>query len=177
MVSDMECIFCKIIRNEIQSFKIYESEKVVAVLDILPAARGQVLIIPKEHYQNFFEVPDDVIFEMFTLAKRISSILIEKFGAKGFHIVLNNGQVAGQTIPHVSVFVVPRYGNEQVVVGWQKNQASPEELASVQQELLRELGAVKLEKKVESSDKKEEKSDEELLKIVYMADVIKKRMK
>lgn len=170
----MECIFCKIVRNEVQSFKIYEDEKVVGVLDIMPASKGQILIIPKEHYENFYEVPDETILKMFSLSKLIGRIFVETFKAKGFHIIVNNGQIAGQTQPHICVFVVPRYGSEQVVVGWQKNQADPKELEEIMKKFIEEMSLGKIKEEKKESKKKE---NEELLKIVYMADVVRRRKK
>ncbi len=172
MVSDMECIFCKIIRNEVQSYKIYEDEKVLVVLDILPASRGQMIVIPKEHKENFHELDEETISKMFSITRLLSRILLEELGAKGVHIVVNNGEIAGQTQPHIVVNIIPRYGNEKVFVAWQKEQVSPEFLESVQKEITRHLF---VERKEERKEEKNE--EEELLRIVYLSDVVKKRSK
>jgi len=102
------CIFCKIIKGEIPSKKVYEDEKCVGILDINPASEGHVLILPKEHFQILPQIPEDLINHLFVVSKEISHSVLQAFGAKGTNIFVANGAVAGQRAPHFMVHVFQR---------------------------------------------------------------------
>lgn len=98
-----DCIFCKIVRGEIPADKTYEDDRFVAFLDIHPVSPGHTLLIPKEHHQWFYELPDDLYGELFALAKRLSSKLKEQQGAD--YIKLG---IVGVDVPHVHIHLIPR---------------------------------------------------------------------
>ncbi len=102
------CIFCKIIKGEIPSLKIFENDKVLAFLDIFPANTGHTLIIPKDHAENIFEMKEDTIAEIGKTSKIIANKLKEKLGAKGVSIFQSNGSSAGQEVMHFHMHLVPR---------------------------------------------------------------------
>lgn len=104
-----ECIFCKIIKGEIPSNKIYEDDEVLAILDISQATRGHTLVISKAHYPNFLATPKDIMHKVMDVAQRIGQVQIAILGAKGVNILTNVGIEAGQTIMHYHVHVIPRY--------------------------------------------------------------------
>lgn len=102
-------VFCKIVRGEIPSYKLYEDETVLAFLDISQVTKGHVLVIPKDHYDNFLSTPHDVMHKVMDVAQRIGQVLIKFMNAKGVNILTNNYEAAGQTVMHFHVHVIPRY--------------------------------------------------------------------
>ena len=106
-----DCIFCKIIRSEIPSTKVYEDSDVLGFLDIKPVNPGHTLVIPKKHYVNIHDMPDDLVGKVAIVAKKIADALL-KMGVKGVNIGMNNGKAAGQIVFHAHVHVMPRYGKD-----------------------------------------------------------------
>ena len=105
------CLFCKIIKGEIPCSKVYEDEDVLAFLDISQTTVGHTLVIPKDHYDNFLYVPKDLVAKTFSVAQKISQALVSGLGAKGVNILVNTNEVAGQTIMHFHIHVIPRYSS------------------------------------------------------------------
>lgn len=113
-----ECLFCKIIAGEIPSTAVYEDDDFKAILDVNPAARGHVIIIPKRHASNIYELEDEDAAKVFPIARRIASALQKTYGCDGVNILQNNGEAAGQTVFHLHVHVVPRYYGDSVQIKW-----------------------------------------------------------
>jgi len=132
----MDCIFCKIAKNYIPSYKIYEDSDIIAILDIYPANPGHILILPKEHFQDISKLPDDITGKIFVLAKYLSIILIQALNAKGINILLSSGETAGQRIPHIIVHLIPRYENDNINFVWDRKQVSNEVLSEIQKILV-----------------------------------------
>ncbi len=107
-----DCIFCKIIKGELPSSKIYEDEKTLAFLDIAPVNQGHALIIPKEHFPNIYETPDEVIAEMMKVAKKVSHAVKDAVRADGVNVTMNNNHAAGQIVFHAHIHVIPRFTND-----------------------------------------------------------------
>ena len=105
-------VFCKIVAGEIPCYKLYEDEDVLAFLDIMQVTKGHALVIPKEHYDTFLSCPEKLMHKVFDVAQRIGQIDIQFLGAKGVNILTNCYEVAGQTVKHFHVHVIPRYQNE-----------------------------------------------------------------
>jgi len=108
-----DCIFCKIVKGEIPSYKIYEDEKIFAFMDIQPINPGHILIIPKKHAKLIAELEDEIVGEIFKVAKKIN-IALRKSGIKseGINFFLADGKAAGQEVLHVHLHIVPRYKND-----------------------------------------------------------------
>lgn len=111
-MKDSNCIFCKIANGEIPSRTIYEDEDFRVIMDLAPATKGHSLILPKEHYKNIYEIADDTAAKVLPLAKKMATMMTEKLGADGFNIVQNNNEVAGQTVFHFHVHLIPRYNDD-----------------------------------------------------------------
>jgi histidine triad (HIT) family protein len=103
-----DCIFCRIIKGEIPSSKIFENEKVFAFLDIGPITKGHTLVVPKAHSENIFDIPEEDLCEVMKAAKKLSSAVKEATGSGGIVVGINNGKVAGQEVPHAHVHIIPR---------------------------------------------------------------------
>lgn len=104
-----DCIFCKIIKGEIPSYTIYEDDKMKAFLDVNPVSNGHVLLIPKTHYKNFLDTPDELIKEMYHIIKtKIYPLLEEKLKISGLSIC----QI-GKDVNHYHIHLIPQYENEE----------------------------------------------------------------
>ena len=103
------CIFCKIINHDIPSKVVYEDDEVLAILDISQITRGHTLVMPKEHMDDVLSCPPVLLSKLMCVAQKISKELIEKLDAKGINILTNAKEIAGQTVPHFHIHVIPRY--------------------------------------------------------------------
>ena len=105
----MDCIFCKIANGEIPSASIYEDEEFNVILDLGPATRGHALILPKAHYADLFEMPEEEAKKVIILAKKLLPVLKNGLNADGIQLVQNNGAAAGQTVFHYHLHLIPAY--------------------------------------------------------------------
>ena len=128
---DSNCIFCKIANGEIPSRTIEENDMFKVVLDVGPATKGHALILPKDHYTNLYDLPEDVAAEVYKTAKKIALKMKEKLGCDGVNIVQNNEEAAGQTVFHFHMHVIPRYKDDGQVIGWKPGQPTAEELDAI----------------------------------------------
>jgi len=106
------CIFCKIINKEISCPLVYEDNEVLAFLDINPVNKGHTLVIPKIHYKNIYETPDEILSSLITTAKKIAIKLKETMVAEGINIHMNNDAISGQVVFHAHIHVIPRLSND-----------------------------------------------------------------
>ncbi len=133
-----DCVFCKIIDGQIPSAAIYEDEDFRVILDISPASKGHALILPKEHYANLYELPEDLAAKAMVLAKKLAAHMTEKLECDGFNLVQNNGEVAGQTVFHFHLHLIPRYkdGDNRDLLTWNQlsyGEGEAQELAKLLQ--------------------------------------------
>lgn len=103
------CIFCKIINGEIPCHKVYEDDIVFAFLDIKPLNPGHTLVVPKKHYENLEEISEEELTALILAIKKIGRMIKEKLGVAGYNVSENNGQVAGQEVPHLHFHIIPRH--------------------------------------------------------------------
>ena len=124
---DANCVFCKILDGVIPSVKLYEDEEFVIILDIGPAAFGHALIIPKDHYANLYEMPEELLGKVMSLAKVWGEKLVKALKADGLNLVQNNGLAAGQTVFHYHLHLIPRYEGDRVGERWTPGSLSEEQ--------------------------------------------------
>lgn len=103
------CIFCQIIEGAIPSEKIYEDEHVLAFMDVMPVTEGHVLLIPKNHRENLFEMTEQEASNLFSVAPKLANVLNEEFSPAGLNLLQNNGAPAGQAVFHFHMHFIPRY--------------------------------------------------------------------
>lgn len=130
---DDNCIFCKIANGEIPSATLYEDEDFRVILDLGPATKGHALILPKNHFANLFEIPEDMDAKAFILAKKIAKKMKDVFGCDGVNIVQNNGVAAGQTVFHFHIHLIPRYEGDHADVTWKPGTLTDEEREEILQ--------------------------------------------
>ena len=125
------CIFCKIAAGEIPSNTIYEDDSFRVILDLGPATKGHALVLPKNHYADLYEIPEDVLAEAAKVAKKVAGTMKEKLSCDGLNLVQNNGEAAGQTVMHFHLHVIPRYKDDGQHILWKPTSPSPEELTAI----------------------------------------------
>lgn len=103
------CIFCKIIANEIPSSKVYEDDNVLAILDLSQTTKGHTIVMPKKHYANILDIPSDELAYLIKKVQTIAKQLVDKLDAKGFNIIVNTNEAAGQSVMHLHIHIIPRY--------------------------------------------------------------------
>lgn len=113
-----DCIFCKLANGVFPTNSIYEDEDFNVILDASPATKGHALILPKEHYDNVYEMPDALLEKTIKLAKKIIQKETDVLGCDGYNIVQNNGEAAGQTVFHFHMHLIPRYKDDHAGVTW-----------------------------------------------------------
>ena len=126
-----DCIFCKLANGEIPTNALYEDDIVKVIFDANPAAKGHVLILPKEHFDNIYELDDDTAAHVFKVAAKISKAYKKALDFDGLNIVQNNGEVAGQTVFHFHMHIIPRIKGDTVNVGWVPGPADNDTIASI----------------------------------------------
>lgn len=126
-----DCIFCKLANGEIPTNALYEDDIVKVIFDANPAAKGHVLILPKEHFDNIYELDDDTAAHVFKVATKISKAYKKALDFDGLNIVQNNGEVAGQTVFHFHMHIIPRIKGDTVNVGWVPGTADSDTIASI----------------------------------------------
>lgn len=133
MNKDDNCIFCKIIAGEIPSNTIYEDDEFKVILDNGPATKGHALILPKEHYSDFYEIPLEKAVGALCLAKKLMVKMTDALSADGFHILQNNKPAADQSVFHYHMHLIPRYKNDQGLLKYTPLKLSDEEFKEIKE--------------------------------------------
>jgi len=130
-----DCIFCKIVRGEIPSARVLETDDVLAFLDINPVSKGHTLVIPKAHYAGFPEIPADLLGRLGEALQKIGTAVKSQLHCAGFNVLLNNDRAAGQLIDHSHFHLIPR-NEADGVMDWPEVHPYPEgEMESIRAKL------------------------------------------
>ena len=133
-----DCIFCKLANGVFPTNSIYEDEDFNVLLDLAPATKGHALILPKQHADNLYELPDETAAKVLVLAKKLAKNMKAKLSCDGLNIVQNNGEVAGQTVLHFHLHLIPRYASDAQKIAWKPLEVPAEELVAVKELLTEE---------------------------------------
>jgi histidine triad (HIT) family protein len=136
-VRDPNCIFCKVIAGELPGEIVDSDDRTVTVMDINPATRGHVVVIPREHTEDLSTVSDEDLVATMHAARRMVERIRETLAPAGFNVLNNMGRAAWQSIFHFHVHVIPRYEDDPLQLPWLPRPADPDELAAVASELRR----------------------------------------
>lgn len=131
-----DCIFCKIANGEIPSKTLYEDGDFRVILDLGPATKGHALILPKEHADDLFGLPEETAAKVLILAKRVAARMKERLHCDGINLVQNNGAAAGQTVSHFHFHMIPRYEGDGQQINWVPGKCTQEELEAVRREIV-----------------------------------------
>lgn len=135
MIKD-DCIFCKLANGIIPTNTIYEDEDFNVFLDASPATKGHCLIVPKNHYRNLIDIDDELAAKIMPTAKKISKVLKDKLGWQGLNLVQNNEELAGQTVFHFHLHIIPRYVGDGQIIGWNPGTPDAGELEKVKSDII-----------------------------------------
>nr|WP_330381840.1 HIT family protein [Defluviitalea phaphyphila] len=124
----MDCLFCKIAKGEIPSATVFENSEFKVILDRFPGNKGHLLILPKEHVENIFEMEPELGGRLFALGVHLAKVLKKELNLEGLNIVQNNGEIAGQTVFHFHLHLIPRYSKDEVNIKWNPMNPTEEEL-------------------------------------------------
>jgi histidine triad (HIT) family protein len=136
-MDDPDCIFCKILAGELPATIVDEDERTVALMDINPATRGHVLVIPRAHSQDLISIDPDDLCAVAVASQRQAARAKERLGAEGVNLVNSCGALAWQTVFHFHMHVIPRYADDPLRLPWVPAPGDPEEIAAAAQELAR----------------------------------------
>lgn len=131
-----QCIFCHIVEGKVQSRKVYEDDRVIAILDINPANPGHLLLIPKEHYAIMPQIPEDLLDYLAKVTKHLSGVLIKALQAEGTTIFIANGVAAGQRAQHFMVHIIPRKENDNLDLEIPEKKITEQELAKIKKVIM-----------------------------------------
>jgi histidine triad (HIT) family protein len=134
-VSDQDCIFCKIIAGEIPAQIIDEDANTVAFMDINPATRGHVLVVPRRHARDLLEIDPADLEAVALTAQRIAARMPDRLGADGVNLLNSCGRAAWQTVFHFHIHVIPRYGGDPLRLPWTPAEGDPEEIKAAAEAL------------------------------------------
>lgn len=134
-MKDENCIFCRIADGDIPSTTVYEDDSFTVIMDLSPATRGHALIIPKDHMDDIFEMDEKTAGKLFKLAVRIAKAMKKALKCDGLNIVQNNGAIAGQTVRHFHLHLIPRYEGDGQSILWTPGEASDEERERAAQDI------------------------------------------
>ncbi len=130
------CIFCRIIAGEIPSATIFEDQDFKAILDVGPAVKGHVLLLPKEHCADAFELPEDLAEKVLPTAQKIARHMKAQLNCQGLHMLQNNGVAAGQTVFHYHLHLIPRFeGEDGALLTWSTQTYEEGEMETMREKL------------------------------------------
>jgi hit-like protein involved in cell-cycle regulation len=135
MVSD--CIFCKIANGEIPTNTIYEDDNFRVILDAAPANLGHCLVLPKTHSANIIEMKPELVGKGFMVAQKIAKAVQKATDCDGVNILQNNGEVAGQTVFHFHIHIIPRLKSDDVEIGF--GSFKIDDVASIKDKIIENL--------------------------------------
>lgn len=130
-MSQENCIFCKIAAGEIPSATLYEDGEFRVILDVGPAAKGHMLVLPKEHYADILEMPEELTAKAFVVAKKMAKKMEQVLECDGINILQNNHEAAGQTVFHFHIHLIPRKKNDKIGLGWKPGTLSDADKAEL----------------------------------------------
>ncbi|KAG0379174.1 Adenosine 5'-monophosphoramidase [Mortierella sp. AD032] len=134
MASNPACLFCRIIKREIPSKVLFETEHSLAFLDIGPLSEGHTVVIPKHHAQFLHELPDAEMADLLPTAKKVALAI----GCKDYNILQNNGRLAHQAVDHVHFHVIPKPSAEEgLVMDWKVQETSGDKLEELRKRILK----------------------------------------
>lgn len=128
---EQKCIFCEIVSGKIPSIKIYEDSDILVIMEIMPASKGHILVMPKEHKQFIQELSEKVLNKLMYFMKTVSPILVKELDAKSMSIYIPQGQLAGQRFPHLVINLIPRYESDNISFDWEHKKADEKDLEKI----------------------------------------------
>jgi len=168
-----ECLFCQIVKGKIETTAIYESDDVMAMLDIAPASAGHTIVMPKQHYQFLFQLPEHLLLKTLQVVCFLEEIIVYVTKAHGIDIYVAQGTVGGQIVPHVGIHLIPRHTQDKISFNWNRKKVSKEELLVMGKKIKDRLAEAAAKKEVEAVALKK---DDEKKEAEWMLQHFKERL-
>ena len=130
MAADPDCLFCKIVAGEIPATRVHEDERTVAFMDINPATRGHVLVVPREHTRDLLSIDPEDLAAVATAAQKLAKVMPDRLGADGVNLLNSCGRPAWQTVFHFHMHVIPRYQGDPLRLPWVPAPGDRDEIAA-----------------------------------------------
>ena len=130
MAAEADCLFCRIVAGDIPSVRVHEDERTVAFMDIAPAIRGHLLVVPRAHADDVHDIDPGDLAACATTAKRLAGRLRDRLGAEGINLLSSSGEAAWQSVGHFHMHVIPRYAGDPLVLPWTPSAADADDLAA-----------------------------------------------
>ncbi len=127
----MECIFCAIVEGKIPAAKVYENEQVFAFMDIAPANPGHLLIIPKQHYRNIFDMPAEVGTKIMEAAVPLATAIRKALNPDGLNLFQSNEAAGFQTVFHFHLHLIPRWEGDPLRLPWKPSEGDIKEISNI----------------------------------------------
>jgi len=135
MAADPDCLFCKIAAGEIPATRVAEDDRTITFMDINPATRGHVLVIPRAHAKDLLEIEPEDLAAVASAAQRVAATMPERLGADGVNLLNSCGRVAWQTVFHFHLHVIPRYAADPLRLPWTPEPGDRDEIAAAARDL------------------------------------------
>ena len=136
----MDCIFCKIVSNEIPSVKAYEDDRVLAFMDINPISEGHLLIIPKAHAASIYEITEDDFLSVMSVTHKLAAAVKKALNPDGINLLQLNGRAANQVVPHLHMHIVPRWSGDGLTISqWDMVAGDMENIKAVAEKIQGEI--------------------------------------
>ncbi len=130
MASDPACLFCRIVAGDLPAVRVHEDDRTVAFMDIAPATRGHLLVVPRTHSDDVHDIDPEDLAACASTAKLLASRLRERFGADGINLLSSSGEAAWQSVPHFHMHVIPRYAGDPLRLPWEPRAGDAEAIAA-----------------------------------------------
>ncbi|PKM49498.1 MAG: HIT family protein [Firmicutes bacterium HGW-Firmicutes-7] len=134
-MSQQKCVFCSIVNGEIPSATIYENSEFKVILDAFPSGVGHTLIFPKEHFENIYDLDAETASKLFAFVTIVARALKKVLKCDGMNLLQNNGEVAGQTVFHFHMHLIPRFANDGLKFSWATKKFDQEEMNNLATEI------------------------------------------
>jgi len=130
-----DCIFCRLANGDIPTNALYEDDIVKAIFDLSPASMGHIIILPKEHFDNLYSIDEETAAHVFKVATRLAKAIKEALNCDGMNILQNNEEIAGQTVFHFHMHIIPRYLGDNVKFSWNQGKISEDEIKDLKKKI------------------------------------------
>ena len=135
MAADPDCLFCKIVAGEIPATRVAEDDRTIAFMDINPATRGHVLVVPREHANDLLAIDPEDLAAVAKTAQRVAATMPDRLGADGVNLLNSCGRDAWQTVFHFHMHVIPRYVADPLRLPWTPEPGDRDEIAAAARDL------------------------------------------
>lgn len=150
--SSTQCLFCQIVAGKIETVRVYESANIFAILDINPASLGHTIVMPKQHFQFITQLPQELLYELFSFVKYLSPVLLQVLKAQGIDVYIAQG--ISQRVPHLAINIIPRFKDDKINLFGERKKVSKDELEKIAASIKKAVAPASKEGKEQASKKK-----------------------